>query len=238
MDNNLEIRISELEENPTPRVPVCMALDVSYSMVNEPIAELNNGVKAFFNALMEDEIAHYSADIAMVTFGNDINVELDFLNIQKQQIPHLSVSGATPMGKGINKALELLELRKAEYKTVGIEYWQPWLVIMTDGQPTDDTSEAEKRIQTLVANKKLTVIPIGIGKRADMKTLARFSPYRTPLKLKGLQFNTFFQWLSMSVAKASVSTANIDSGLSVNKEDISLWADNILNQDIKGWDSL
>ena len=38
-----------------------------------------------------------------------------------------------------------------------------------------------------------------------MNTLARFSPLRAPLKLKGLRFKEFFAWLSQSVSRVSQS---------------------------------
>ena len=55
-------------------------------------------------------------------------------------------------------------------------------------------------------NKKLTIFPIGIGNSADMNVLKRFSPKRDPLKLKGLNFKEFFEWLSKSVSRVSQST--------------------------------
>ena len=57
----------------------------------------------------------------------------------------------------------------------------------------------------LEARRNLTVIPIGIGGAADMKVLEMFSRKRPPLRLKGLQFTEFFQWLSKSVVRVSES---------------------------------
>ena len=105
-------------------------------------------------------------------------------------------------------ALELLEKRKEEYRSKGVDYYQPWLVLMTDGSPNGSTRELERAVQRteeLVRAKKLTVFPIGIGAEADMKKLEEFSPGRTPLKLQGLKFREFFTWLSRSVSKTSQS---------------------------------
>ncbi len=44
------------------------------------------------------------------------------------------------MGAGVEQALNILEKRKAEYSSKGVDYYQPWMVLMTDGYPTDDTS--------------------------------------------------------------------------------------------------
>lgn len=50
MDNML-LRMEDLVNNPTPRVPVCLCLDVSGSMSGPPIDELNQGVKLFMMRL-------------------------------------------------------------------------------------------------------------------------------------------------------------------------------------------
>lgn len=72
MDINIEelkIRKQDLVENPTPRVAICLVLDTSGSMSGEPVAELNEGVKVFFDAIRGDETARYAAEICIVTFG-------------------------------------------------------------------------------------------------------------------------------------------------------------------------
>ena len=110
------------------------------------------------------------------------------------------------MGEGVAHALDLLEARKGDYKRAGVDYYQPWMVVMTDGAPTDDISAAAARIRSLVAEKKLTVFPIAIGEGANLDTLAKLSPTRPPLRLQGLNFREFFTWLSRSVSRVSQST--------------------------------
>ena len=211
MMNNLElIRREDLVNNPTARVPVCLCLDVSGSMLGNPIRELNNGVMQFYNAIKEDEVASYSAEIAVVTFGrNGAECKADFAGVMLQpEPPVLMADGYTPMGEAVNLALDMLETRKKEYKDAGVDYYQPWLVIMTDGAPNGDEGEllrAIDRTADLVNGRKLTLFPIGIGEAADMKTLGKFSPKRDPLRLRELKFNEFFQWLSKSISSTSQS---------------------------------
>lgn len=229
MDNNLLVRLEDLVNNPTARVPVCLCLDTSGSMDGQPINELNEGVRLFYEAIKEDETALYSAEISIVTFGGD-NAECiaDFASLELQpNAPKLSASGMTPMGEAVNMALDLLERRKDEYKDRGVDYYQPWLVLMTDGEPNGDKSELSRAIDRtveLVNQKKLTVFPIGIGAYADMNVLGQFSPKRPPLKLQGLKFREFFAWLSKSVSKTSQSTPGESVKLDV--------------EGIKGWGEL
>lgn len=229
MDSNLLVRLEDLVNNPTARVPVCLCLDTSGSMDGQPINELNEGVRLFYEAIKEDETALYSAEISIVTFGgNSAECIADFASLELQpDSPKLVARGMTPMGEAVNMGLDLLERRKEEYKDRGVDYYQPWLVLMTDGEPNGDKQELSRALNRtfeLVNQKKLTVFPIGIGVNADMNILKQFSPNRLPLKLQGLKFREFFAWLSKSVSKTSQSTP----GESV-KLDI---------EGIKGWGEL
>lgn len=228
MDNNLLVRLEDLVNNPTARVPVCLCLDTSGSMDGQPINELNEGVRLFYEAIKEDETALYSAEISIVTFGgNNAECIADFASLQLQpNAPKLLASGMTPMGEAVNMALDLLERRKDEYKDRGVDYYQPWLVLMTDGEPNGEKSELSRAINRtveLVNQKKLTVFPIGIGVYADMDVLGQFSPKRPPLKLQGLKFREFFAWLSKSVSKTSQSTPG--ESVKLDTEGIKGWGE-------------
>ncbi len=120
-------------------------------------------------------------------------------------------------------ALDCLEKRKQEYKNVGVDYFQPWLVLMTDGKPTTkEHTEAGPHAVKLEAQGKLVVFPIGIGPRADMTTLAMFSKKNDPLRLNELNFRLFFEWLSKSVVRVSQSRPGEKVGL--DHEGIKGWA--------------
>ena len=205
MEEQFILRQEDLVDNPTARVPICLVLDVSGSMSGTPINELNSGVRLFFDAIKADEVAQYAAEICIVTFGSTVEKMLDFMSVERQTVPTLVTSGSTPMGEGVTMGLDLLEARKEDYKRAGVDYYQPWMVVMTDGEPTDDISSAANRISALVASKKLTVFPIAIGDSANLATLAKLSPTRPPLRLQGLNFKEFFTWLSRSVSRVSQS---------------------------------
>lgn len=200
----------DLVDNPTARVPVCLCLDTSGSMDGEPINELNSGIRQFYEEIRADETAMYAAEISIVTFGgNDAERIKDFATLGvSESAPALDSGGGTPMGEAVNMALDMLEARKQQYKDAGVDYYQPWLVLMTDGMPNGDAGELSRSIRRtveMINGKKLTVFPIGIGGEADMDTLQKFSPKRKPLRLQGLKFKEFFAWLSKSVSKTSQS---------------------------------
>ncbi len=240
MSRDLILRQEDLFNNPTPRCPVCLVLDCSPSMSGDPrlgaavlqtnprpIDELNRGVKQFFHELKSDEIAASSVEVAVVAFSGVADRVLDFASMERSLAPTLEIErhhGGTSIGAAVQEALRALDARKTEYQRSGVDYYQPWLVLMSDGQPTDDTHhEAARAVADLVSKKKLTVFSIGIGAGVDMSTLAMFSPGRQPLKLKGLEFAKFFKWLSESAIRTSQSTPGEKIPLDV--EGIRGWAE-------------
>ncbi|TQR34429.1 hypothetical protein DMB92_00220 [Campylobacter sp. MIT 99-7217] len=220
-------RMEDLVDNPTPRVAVCLCLDLSYSMSGTKLQELQNGIDLFYKNIKEDEDAFDAVEICIVGFGESVKCYQDFASLNlAPQAPFLSADGGTPMGEGVNLALKCLEERKEDYKNNGVDYYQPWLVLMSDGQPNGDNYELDKAIRDtcdLVNDKKLTVFAIGIGDDADMDTLAKFSPKRKPLKLKGLSFREYFEWLSKSLSRVSQSTPG--DKVTLDTDTISDWAE-------------
>ena len=220
MNEEFILSQEELIENPDPRIPICLVLDVSSSMRGAPIEELQHGVELFFDALKADEIAATSAEVSIVTFGSDVKTVLDFRAIDAQEVPTLKASGLTSMGEGVEHGLDLLERRKAQYSEAGVDYYQPWLVVMGDGYPTDDITTAVEKIERLTEDRRLTVFPIAIGS-ADTHVLSRLGGGRPALKLQGLKFDAFFAWLSKSVSRVSQSTPGESISL---PEGLETWA--------------
>lgn len=217
----LSIRKKELRTNPSARVAVCLVLDTSGSMDGAPINELNKGVRLFVDAIKNDDIAKYAAEIAIVTFGGEVEVYSDFCSIENLKFQDLYAEGGTPMEEAVSTALDLLETRKREYVDAGIDYYQPWMVIMSDGQPDYPPNNSSSITYNMAKNRKLSCFQLGIGDGADMQTLAKFSP-RAPLRLKGLNFEGFFEWLSKSIQAVSQST--VGDEVKLDTSTIDQWA--------------
>ena len=193
----------EFVENPEPRCAVTLVLDVSGSMHGQPIAELNAGLQEFDQAIKTDPLAALRVEVALVTFGGAVNVT-DFVTADQFHPTELTASGDTPMGQAVEKALTMLRDRKNTYKTNGIDYYRPWLFLITDGAPTDAWQAAADQARQEEDRKGVSVYAIGV-ERADMQTLAQFSSKIKPLKLKGLSFRELFQWLSKSLGAVALS---------------------------------
>lgn len=202
--------MSDLINNPLPRCATILALDVSGSMNGDPIKQLKAGALKFIRTVKEDDIASASLELAIVLFGGD-NAKLlvPFTNLSDDNvnwheiISNIDADGSTPMGEAVELSLNLLEKRKEEYKNNGVSYYQPWFVMITDGEPTDSEWEkAARRLYNAEQNKR--VFPMVVGtKDADFYNLEKF--VSEPIQLEGLKFQEFFSWLSASMSRVSTS---------------------------------
>lgn len=211
----------DLIDNPSTRCPVALVLDTSASMRGEPIALLNEGANLFVESVKEDELARWSVDLAVFTFGESVRQVLDFTPIEHiVGFAPLTAGGLTPMGAAVNLALDALEARKALYRQHGVPYYQPWLVLISDGAPTDSWQDAAQRARDLSSQRKLLSLPLGV-EGADLDILGQFSA-KGALRLQGLKFREFFMWLSASLARVSASSS---SASTVALPPRDLWAE-------------
>lgn len=189
--------------------------------------ELNAGLEQFFRELLDDPSARRAAEISIVAFAGDAEIIRDFEPLSESHLStrlEVTSQAETSLGKGVELALDLLDQRKEEYRTAGVDYYQPWLVVITDGQPTDDShNRIAQKIRTLVESRKLTIFPIAVGGLSDLSQLAVISPGRPPLKLKGAKFRELFQWLSKSVARVSSSIPG--EHVPLDKDGLDAWAE-------------
>ncbi len=96
-------------ENPEPRVPCVLILDVSQSMAGQAITELNDGLKAYKDELSADGLASKRVEVAVISFGNEVKTVCDFATADQFQPPTLEPSGMTPMGRAVNLAIDIVE---------------------------------------------------------------------------------------------------------------------------------
>jgi len=206
------------------KLPIVLVLDTSSSMDGDPIRELNESVNNFIEEIKNDDFARVTAELCIVTFGRDVDVLQDFESVDNISYPIFKARGSTLMGSAVMKSLDCLEKKLLRYEELGTDYYRPIMVLMTDGKPTDSIIRAVKRTQEYLVQRKLVVLPVAIGPKADVRTLMQFtSPDRAVLRLKGLRFREFFKWLSNNIVRSS-KTTHVEIDMSETKT----WAELLL----------
>jgi uncharacterized protein YegL len=198
----MPVGFPEFVQNPENRCPVILLLDTSGSMIGEAMNALNQGVNLFKENIQADTKASLSVEVALITFG-PVKLVQDFVTIDQFNPPTLVADGVTPMGEAIEYALDLLTTRKAVYQENGIQYYRPWIFMITDGAPTDPWQDAAARIHQGEADRKFCFFSVAV-EGADLKTLSQIAPSdRPPVLLNGLDFQSLFVWLSKSMKRVS-----------------------------------
>ena len=197
----------EFVENPEPRCPCVLLLDTSSSMSGEPIDALNDGLQTFKNDLTKDLLASKRIEVAVVTFDDEVRVIQDFAIGEQFEPPTLTAQGLTFMGAGIKKALDMVQARKKQYKDNGVDYYRPWIFMITDGEPQGELEsvvrEAGLSIKDEEAGRHVVFYAVGV-EGANMELLGELA-VRAPVKLRGLNFTEMFTWLSKSMKEISHS---------------------------------
>lgn len=220
------VSTAEFADNPDPRVPCVLLLDISHSMSGQPIAELNAGLQQYRDELIQDNLASRRVEIAIFTFGGNVSLERDFVTARLFDPPTLHANGHTPMAEAVVRGVKHLEDRKATYQANGVGYYRPWIFLITDGEPTDDAEAwrlACEAVRRGEEKKKFTFFAVGTGD-ANFNKLREVSPMRPPLQLKGIAFRELFRWLSNSQTRVSQSQVGTHVALPAATGDGG-WAD-------------
>ncbi|MCT7363614.1 VWA domain-containing protein [Mycolicibacterium llatzerense] len=184
-----------------------MLADVSGSMQGEPIAALERGFAAFTDYLHRDPLASKRVEVAVVTFGTVATVLVPMQEARSLQPVGFNAAGTTNLAAGVHLALDILEDRKYAYKAAGLQYYRPWILLLTDGRPNiEGLDESIARLNAAETARGVTIFAVGAGPYVDYQQLTRMSLQRSPAPLDGLKYEALFEWLSASLSNVSNST--------------------------------
>ena len=216
------------------RLPICFCLDVSGSMISPMengqmrIEELNKTFQNFIETMKTDDVVAQSADIAVVTFGGKVEIASAFAPLEKKAFSRINVNprSFTPMGEGISTSLKLLNARKAAYKKKGLKYFQPWLVVLTDGEPEGPDAQAHfedalREVNQMEKDGKIVVYNIALGNDVNFDNIARLSTkYNEPIYANNTgDLKKFFQFLGSTLGSVT-SGQTVETDIPTRQEDL------------------
>ncbi|MDD6831598.1 MAG: VWA domain-containing protein [bacterium] len=192
---------SEVAENYDQKCLCVMVLDVSGSMGGNPIQELNKGLQDFYDEISNEPTTSQRLEVALVTFSHIVTTIQSPALVENFTMPNLIASGSTATVDAVREAIDIVAARKAWYKTTNQNYYRPWIILMTDGEPNSDQDieGLAQQIKYDTAHKSYIFLPIGVGNDANMGILSKIQGSIPPMKLKGTKFSSFFKWLSASM---------------------------------------
>lgn len=124
--------------------------------------------------------------------------------------PDLPASGTTDMGKALRLVAAAMRTPPMSDRAL-----PPVLVLVSDGQPTDDFAAGLKALMEEPWGKKAVRLAIAIGRDADLDVLQQFigHPEITPLLAHNVAaLRGHIRWVSTAVLKAVSAPVSVTSG--------------------------
>ena len=151
----------------------------------------------------------------MITFGDQVTEVITFAEVDqlRERLRPLTTDNCTSMNEAILTALKRISDRKRFFLEQGINYFRPWIFLLTDGLATDTqlAVQAQEEMKTAITDKHVVFFPLAIGddERAVQSTvsiLSKYVPEGVAVFSAGeARFGKMFQWLSHSVIQTGNS---------------------------------
>lgn len=171
MNYNKYLNSQEFVDNNAKRIPVCIVVDCSGSMKEYDntsktrIDRVNDGISLFYNEIRKNPKTKRAVDVLIIQVGNNATIINDFASTDVNPPKLRYLVEKNNLTAGINLALEKLDERKQIYKSANIDYYQPWLLIMSDGGVNNEFrknlfDKVQEEVRDREINEKLSVFPI------------------------------------------------------------------------------
>lgn len=194
------------------RLPIFFLIDVSESMIGDPINEVGNGIKAMIQSLRQNPYALETAYISIIVFAGRAKTLVPLTDVISFYPPQFPVGGGTSLGAGIRHLINEIETKLTKNDGVQKGDWKPVIFLFTDGSPTDNPDSAIREWEQRYRDR-VNLVAISVGNNVDLSLLKRLTD-------KVLLFNDtqpesykqFFEWVTASISTQSqkIDTTNSD----------------------------
>ena len=199
------------------RLPIYFLIDVSESMVGEPIRQVEEGLNTVIDTLKTDPNALDTAWISVLVFAGKAKTLVPLQELVNFYPPRFPIGGGTALGAGLKHLSE--ELHRNVVKTTFERKgdWKPLVFLFTDGVPTEDMDEAMGEWNAQWKGKA-HLVAISIGEDADLFALSKLTDDVLLFKnTDAAAYKSFFKWITDSIKKNSESVSNNSTGFDLAK---------------------
>lgn len=187
------------------RLPIYFLIDVSESMVGEPIEQVQNGIRNIIQDLRTDPYAMETVFVSVIVFAGKARTVIPLTELYKFYPPTLPIGGGTSLGYAMDFLMNDIDasVQKTTLEVKGD--WKPIIFLFTDGTPTDNPSRAFQRWNEKY-RRGCNLVAVSIGDNVDTNMLGSIT--ENVLRLKDTDehsFREFFKWVTASIKTSSMS---------------------------------
>jgi uncharacterized protein YegL len=202
-----------------------MLIDVSESMVGEPVRRMEEGIATIIQTLKTDARAIETVWISIIVFAGQARTIIPLQELVNFYPPKFPIGSGTSLAKGLGHLM--YELRKNTVRSTPETKgdWKPAVFLFTDGVPTDNASDIDAVISEWNRNwsRSANLVAISLGESTDSNMLARLTDNLLQFNAANADaYRKFFQWVSDSMTTHShnIETNNAKFDLAKTEKDI------------------
>jgi uncharacterized protein YegL len=187
-------------------LPVILLADTSGSMASDNrIGILNNAIREMVDSLKDENTLRAEIYFSVITFGGEVKSHLGFTKANEINWKDLIAGGNTPMGEAFTKTKIFLE----DKILIPSRSYAPTLVLLSDGLPTDNWSEALKQLLSSPRASKAFRIAMSIsaGQKGStvLKQFLGDSELDVFEAVQARDIKKFFRFVTLSVSQRAKS---------------------------------
>jgi uncharacterized protein YegL len=206
------------------RLPIYFLIDVSESMVGDPIEQVQDGMASIIKELRTDPYALETVWVSVIAFAGQPKTIAPLQEVITFYPPKFPIGSGTSLSKGLGHLM--YELRKnfvaTTYEQKGD--WKPIVFLFTDGVPTDNASDTKAAIAEWKKNWQRTanLVAVSFGGNTNNQILGELTDNVLYFNNADLNaYKQFFKWVSNSIKTSSLSVENNSTGFELAKLDDS-----------------
>ena len=195
------------------RLPVYLLIDCSESMIGGGIEAVRSGISKMITNLRTDPHALDTVYLSVITFDAEARVAVPMTPLLDFQEPRLTIRPGTSLGAALGLLSSQIksEVKKTSHTNKGD--YRPLVLLLTDGQPSDDWRVALALIGTQVRPRPANIYAIGCGADVDYSVLQLITDVVLRMDDMGPEsFGKLFVWLTASVSSASQGVSELADG--------------------------
>jgi uncharacterized protein YegL len=217
------------------RLPIYFLIDVSESMIGEPIENVRNGMASIIKELRADPYALETVWVSVIVFAGQPLTVAPLQELISFYPPTFPVGSGTSLSSGLGHLM--FELRKNFIKTTYEQKgdWKPIIFLFTDGVPTDSPADVRAVTAEWKRNwqKTANMVVVSMG-TTDNRMLGELTENVLYFNNTGPDaYKRFFKWVTDSIKTSSVSVENNSTGFELAKLDDTLTKIDLSKQDTK-----
>ena len=188
------------------RLPVYILIDTSTSMRGEPIAAVENGLKALMDSLNKDPYALETVCLSVITYNTQAEQILPLTEVYKIRIPEITAKGRSALGEALLLLCEKVKCEVQKNTPEAKGDWKPLLFILSDGGYSGPIAKPIAEFKNIEIG---FVVACAAGSKSKIDVLRKITQNVVQISSTDtINIKAYFKWISSSISTTSTRVDN------------------------------